>query len=98
MEKSAKTPKFIKIAPNEVKVEYKENRFALIEKSQGVYGMGSAIILYHLDGFDKKYLKVVGWTKSDHHSCSGMKDALINTFTDMEACKKAAIKYIDNLM
>ena len=98
MKKTSARPRFIQIARNEVKIEYKGNKFALIEKSRGVYGLGSAIQLYHIDGFDKKHLKEVGWTNSDNHSCKGMRDALINTFTNMEECKKAAIKYIDDLM
>jgi hypothetical protein len=98
MKKAAERPKFTQISRNEVKIDYKGNKFMLIEKSRGTYGLGSAIQLYHLDGFDKKHLKEVGWTNSDNHSCSGMRNALIPTFTNMEECKKAAIKYIDQLM
>ena len=98
MKKGSEKPKFTQLSRNEVKIEYKGNKFMFIEKNRGVYSRGSAIQLYHLDGFDKKHLKEVGWTSSDNHSCSGMKDALINTFTNMEECKKAAIKYIDDLM
>ena len=98
MKKATERPKFIQLSRNEVKIDYKGNRFMLIEKSRGVYGLGSSIQLYHLDGFDKKHIKEVGWTNSDNHECKGMKDALINTFTTMEECKKAAIKYIDQMM
>ena len=98
MSKTSASPKFNQIAPNEVKIDYKGNRFILIESKRGVYGLGSAIQLYHMDGFEKKHLKEVGWTSSDNHSCKGMKDSLITTFTNMNECKKAAIKYIDQLM
>jgi hypothetical protein len=91
-------PKFTQVAPNEVKIDYKGNKFMLIEKSRGVYGMGSAVQLYHLDGFDKKHLKEVAWTNSDNHSCKGMRDALITHFATMDECKKAAIKYIDDMI
>jgi hypothetical protein len=91
-------PKFTQVAPNEVKIDYKGNKFMLIEKSRGVYSIGKAVQLYHLDGFDKKHLKEVAWTVSDNHSCKGMRDALINHFATMDECKKAAIKYIDDMM
>ena len=90
--------KFTQIAPNEVRIDYKGNKFMLIEQNRGVYGMGKAIQLYHLEGFEKKHLKEVGWTKSDNHNCKGMNDALISTFTNMDECKKAAIKYINQLI
>jgi hypothetical protein len=91
-------PKFTKVAPNEVRIDYKGHKFLLIEKSRGVYGMGQAVQLYLLDGFDKKHLKEVAWTKSDGHSNSDMKAALISHFATIDECKKAAIKYIDSVL
>lgn len=95
MAKKKQEPIFTKVAPNEVKIEYKGNKFVLIEDKRGVYGLGRAIQLYQLKDFDKTHLKEVGWTSSDNHSCSGKENALITTMTNMEECKVAAIKYID---
>ena len=91
-------PKFTQVAPNEVRIDYKGHKFLLMEKSRGVYGMGKAVQLYVLDGFDKKHLKEVAWTKTDNHSGKDMKDALITHFATMDECKKAAIKYIDSML
>ena len=91
-------PKFTQVAPNEVRIDYKGHKFLLMEKSRGVYGMGKAVQLYLLDGFDKKHLKEVAWTQSDNHSGKDMKDALISHFATMDECKKAAIKYIDSML
>ena len=86
--------KFTSVSPNETKMEYKEQKFMLVEQNRGVYSSGRAIQLYLMDGFEKKHLKEIGWTKSDG-SCSGMKDACITSLTDINACKEAAVKYID---
>lgn len=91
-------PKFTQVSPNEVRIDHKDHKFLLIEQNRGVYGMGKSISLYHLDGFEKKHLKEVGWTKSDNHNSKGMKEALITVYTNMDDCKKAAVKYIDSLM
>jgi hypothetical protein len=93
--KKSESPKFIQVAPNEVKIEYKGNKFCLIEKAIGVYGAGKVIKLYKLDEFEKKLIKEIGWTRSDGHSSKGMSDSVIPVLTNMEDCKKAAIKYID---
>ena len=89
--------KFTTISSNETRLDYKGNKFMLIEQNRGVYGMGRAIQLYLMKGFEKEHLKEIGWTKSDG-SCSGMKDACITRLTTLEECKKAAIKYIDALL
>jgi hypothetical protein len=87
--------KFTEIARGEVRIDYKGNKFLLLEKSRGTYGLGSAVQLYLLEGFDKKHLKEIGWTSSDNHSCSGMGSACITKLTNMSECKEAAVKYID---
>ncbi len=97
MAKSTK-PVFTQVAPNEVKFVYKGITFMLVENRRGVYSLGSAIQLYQMNGMERTHIKEVGWTKSDNHSCSDMEKALIPTFTNMEACKVAAIKYIDQVM
>ncbi len=98
MAKKKAKPVFTQISPNEVKIKYREQVFVLEELSRGVYGMGKAIGLKQLVGLEKKYLKEVGWTQTDNHGNGGMREALITEFTNMEACKVAAIKYIDLLL
>ena len=93
----AKAPVFTQVAPNEVKFVYKGITFMLVENSRGVLSMGSAIQLYQMNGMERTHIKEVGWTKSDG-SCKDMEHALINTFTNMEECKVAAVKYIDQVM
>lgn len=90
--------KFTQIAPKEVRIDYKGFRFLLIEKDRGTLGIGRAVQLYQLNAFEKSHLKEIGWTKSDNHSCNGMEDACINRITNFDACKDAAVKYIDSLL
>ena len=85
------------IAPTEYKIEHNGAKFILKEQDAGVYGIGRSVQLYLLEGFEKKHLKSIGWTKSDNHSCSSMKDSCITSITTMDECKKAAVKYIDSL-
>ena len=94
-----KKPNFTSVAPNEVKISYKGFNFLLKENSRGVYGLGRAIQLYQLNGLEKVHIKEVCWTKSDNHSCSGMRDSLIpRQFSNMEGAKVAAIAYIDKMI
>ena len=85
--------KFTTITENETRLDYKGNKFMLVEQNRGVYGSGRAIQLYLVEGFDKKHLKEIGWTKSD--GSSSRADACITELTTMSACKEAAVKYID---
>ena len=89
--------KFTTISSNETRLDYKGNKFMLVEQNRGTYGAGRAIQLYLMKGFDKQHIKELGWTKSDG-SCSGIKDACITRLTTLDECKKAAIKYIDALL
>lgn len=98
MAKKKAKPVFTQISPNEVKIKYREQVFILEESNRGTWGLGRAIGLKQLVGLEKKYIKEVGWTKSDNHGNGGMKEALITNLTNMEACKVAAIKYIDLLL
>ena len=91
-------PEFNKVSPNEFVFEYKGNKFMLVENDRGVFGIGKAIQLYQLNGLLKTHIKEVGWTKSDNHNCSGKDKALITEFTNIEECKFAAVKYIDDLL
>jgi hypothetical protein len=94
----AKAPVFTQVAPNEVKFVYKGITFMLVENSRGVLSIGSAIQLYQMNGMERTHIKEVGWTKSDNHSSRDMANALITTFTNMEECKVAAVKYIDQVL
>jgi hypothetical protein len=70
----------------------------LLEKSQGVYGMGKCVMLYKLDGFDKKYLKRVGFTSTDNHGGENDGDLLIQGITHPSAIQKRVIEYIDEFI
>jgi hypothetical protein len=87
--------KFTRLSANEVKVEYKGTKFMLVERSRGVYGSGRAVQLYLMKDFEKTHIKEIGWTKCDGHGSDGMLVACIPSLTTFEACKEAAIKYID---
>jgi hypothetical protein len=94
-----KKPKFTQIAPNEIRIDYRGHKFMLVERTRGVYGIGRAIQLYLLEGFDKKHIKEIGWTRSDNHGCRGIREAAITDhFTTMDKCKVAAVNYIDSVM
>lgn len=86
------------LSSNELRLDYKGNKFMLIESSRGVYGSGKAVQLYLMKGFEKEHIKEIGWTSSDGHGCKGMEDACINKMTTMVDCRDAAIKYIDKLI
>ena len=89
--------KFTTISQNEVKFEYKKVKFILEEKKVGVYGMGRCVILYHLDGVQKTFLKGIGWTKTDNHDGPD-KTILLSGIVTFEACKQPALKYIQSLL
>jgi len=89
-------PKFTKIDESETLLEYKNHRFMLIERSRGVYGIGKAVQLYLLDGFDKKHLKEIGWTKSDNHGSKG--ESFLSGLVTRSQCQDAAVKYIDMII
>lgn len=90
-------PKFTTIDNSETLLEYKGHKFMLIERSRGVYGIGTAIQLYKLDGFDKKHIKELGWTKTDNHGGPDSTTYLRGIVT-LSQCKEAAIKYIDSII
>ena len=85
--------KFTKVSENETRLDYKGSKFMLVEQNRGVYSGGRAIQLYLMEGFTKKHLKEIGWTKSD--GSSSREDACISHITTLEECKKASLKYID---
>ncbi len=96
-QKKMETTKFTKISETETRLDYKGNKFMLVEQKRGVYSAGRAIQLYLMEGFDKKHLKELGWTESDGY-CRDMKDAYINRITTLEECKTASLKYIDSII
>ena len=95
--KKKEVAKFTQISTNETRIDYKENKFMLVEQNRGVYSAGRAIQLYLMEGFEKKHLKEIGWTKSDGY-CKDIKDACITSLTNLSECKVAAIKYIDSII
>ena len=93
--------KFTKVSENETRLDYRGHKFMLVEQRRGVYSGGRAIQLYLMEGFDKKHLKELGWTKSDGYYRPGdsdSKSACIQHITTLEECKKAALKYIDSVI
>ena len=91
-------PTFTRISANEIRLDYKGHKFILLERNQGIYGMGMAVMLQRLEGFDTKHMKVLGWTKGDNHGGEKKSDNLLNGIVTIEQCKVAAIKYIDSLL
>jgi len=87
---------FKQISPDEIKFNYQDQKFILEEGSIGVYGIGSAVRLYRLDGIDKKMVKCIGWTKTDNHSPS-YKGIHLQGIVTMEECKIGAIEYLSDL-
>lgn len=89
--------KFIKISEDELKFDYKEHKFILKEKKQGVFGIGRAVLLYELSGLTRTYIKTIGWTKTDNYGGPD-KDVVIPGITTMTNCQSEALKYIDSLL
>lgn len=66
-----KRPKFTVISQNEIRLDYKDLKFMLVEQKRGVYSIGRAVQLYQMDGFQKTHIKELGWTKTDNHDGPG---------------------------
>lgn len=90
--------KFITISRNEVKFEYKKFKFILEEKKQGIYGLGSAVLLYQLDGVTKTFIKTVGWTKTDNHDSEKTKECILDGIVKFDDCKMASLNYVKSLI
>jgi len=90
--------KFSLISRNEIKFEYKKMKFVLEEKKQGVYGMGSAVLLHQLDGVTKTFVKTIGWTKTDNHDGEKNKECLLNGIVRFDDCKIPALNYVKSLI
>lgn len=93
-------PPFVEISKTETKFEYRGTKFLLAEKSQGVYGMGTAMMLYKLDGVEKKFLRCIGWIYTDggyHTHQKGEAFLGAGLFTTIQL-RGGAIKYIDELL
>jgi len=92
-----KNVKFTMISQNECKFEFKGSKFLLSERSQGVYGLGLGVLLHELNGTDKKFIKTVGWTKSDNHG-GPSKECITSEITTFENCKTLALNYLEKLL
>ena len=89
-------PVFTAIASNEVRLDYRGKTFYLKESDRGFYGAGRSVGLFVTNGFERKLLKGIGWTKPD--SQPRFDDDLLKGIVTMQDCKIAAIKYIDSIM
>jgi hypothetical protein len=88
---------FKQIGQNEFKFSFAKTKFILAEKSVGVYGLGTCVSLYQLNGFKKEFLKCIGWTKSDNHG-GPSKEVLLEGIVTMEECKQGAKYYVMSLL
>lgn len=89
--------KFTQISPNEFKFTYEGEKYLLREQSVGVYGLGRCVSLYQLNGIDKKYVKCIGWIKSDNHG-GPSHEVYLRGIVTLEECKTNAIKYLKDLL
>jgi hypothetical protein len=92
-----KTVKFTMISQNECKFEFKGKKFILAEHNVGVFGLGRCVNIYELNEVTKKYVKTVGWTRSDNHGGPD-KDCITSSIITFEACKQLALVYLENLL
>ena len=91
--------KFIDISTNEIKFTHKGNEFLLISKNAGVYGGGTAVHLYLKKGFEKDFLKTIGWLVGDGGYKSQFKsDNYLKGIVDMRQIKQAAVEYINKMI
>lgn len=88
---------FKQISRTEVRFDYRDLKFILKENNRGVYGLGSAVQLYQLNGLESKHIKEIGWTRTDNHS-GPAKSAFLQGIVTIEDCKLAATKYIDSIL
>lgn len=91
--------KFIEVSTNEIRFTHKENEFLLMTKGAGVYGMGKATYLYLKKGFDKTFLKTIGWVSSDGgYKSQDKSDNYLKGIVTIEQIKVAAVEYIDKML
>jgi hypothetical protein len=87
--------KFNFVTDIECTFSYKKHKFLLQEKRQGVYSGGKAVLLYEVKGFDKNYIKTIGWTMSDGGYDTYKKgEAYYKEIVDFNQCKIGAVEYI----
>lgn len=92
------TPKFTHIDDSEVRLDYKNHKFLLVEQRRGCLSIGRAVQLYQLDGLKKEHIKELGWTKSDNHGGCEQSGAYLKGIVNLTDCKRAAVKYIDSIL
>jgi hypothetical protein len=91
--------KFTRVSGNEIKLEFDNSRFLLIEDRRGVYSIGKAVQLYQLDGLKKEHIKELAWTRSDNHG--GMISSTAHyksDYTTLEGCQSIALDYLENIL
>lgn len=89
--------KFTQISQNEAKFNLKGMGFILEEKKVGVYGLGRCVNLYKLEGLDKKYVKTLGWTKTDNHG-GPSKECYTSNIVSFNDCQNLAVEYLEKLL
>jgi hypothetical protein len=96
MNQNEKQIEFVQVSTNEIKFNFKEYSFMLVEQNRGVYSMGRAVQLYQLDGLKKEHVKEIAWTKDDGGYGGRLKsDAYFKEHcVSMEACKNLATQYL----
>ena len=92
------TPKFTHIDDSEVRLDYRDHKFLLVEQRRGCLSIGRAVQLYQLDGLKKEHIKELGWTRSDNHGGCEKSGAYLKGIVNLNDCKRAAVKYIDSIL
>jgi hypothetical protein len=91
--------KFVKISDNEIKFNFKDFNFLLVEQKRGVYGAGRAVQLYQLNGLEKNHIKEIAWTETDNNRSMEKSDAYYKErFTTLDGCKVLALNYLKKLL
>lgn len=92
-----KRPVFATISRTEMIFTYHDIKFLLKTQKQGVYGMGSSMFLYELEGINKKPLRNIGWTETDggYNTHTKGEAFLGRGLFTTEQCKEGALRFID---
>ncbi len=90
--------KFREISNTEVAFAHYDKKFLLREQRQGVFALGYAILLYELDGLNRKFVRTIGYTKSDNHDSEQKKTLLVQGIINWDKAKEVSVKYIGDLL
>jgi len=87
---------FREISQGEIKFTYNGEKFILEEGDIGVFSCGRCVRLYSLKGTEKKFIKCIGWTRTDNHGTS-KSGCFFDRIVTVEECKTGAIQYLYDL-